>query len=221
MGSTIELTTPDGHKLLAYVAGPENAAKGLVVVQEIFGVNHHIRNVADRFAAQGFAVCAPALFDRIRKGIELEYTQEDIAKGREYRMKLVDAQVMADVEAAAKHLEGKRRGVVGYCFGGTVAWWGATRSRSFAAACCWYGGGIAGTKHERPNCPVQMHFGETDQSIPITDVEAIRAAQPNAETYVYPGAGHGFGCDERASYNKQAYELAQQRTLEFFARYLG
>ena len=221
MASTIELTASDGHKLSAYVAGSENAEKGLVIVQEIFGVNHHIRNVADRFAAKGYMVCAPALFDRVQKGIELGYTQDDIAKGREYRMKLTDAQVMADVDAAAKHLQGKKLGIVGYCFGGTVAWWGATRSRSFAAASCWYGGGIAGTKDERPNCPVQMHFGEIDQSIPMTDVEAIRAAQPKAEAYVYAGAGHGFGCDERASYSKQAYELAQQRTLEFFARYLG
>lgn len=221
MGSTIELIASDGHKLSAYVAGPENAAKGLVVVQEIFGVNNHIRNVADRFAAEGYAVCAPALFDRVQKGIEIGYTPDDIAKGREYRMKLTDQQVMADLEAAAKHLHGKKLGIVGYCFGGTVAWWGATRTRLFSAASCWYGGGIAGTKDERPNCPVQMHFGETDQSIPMTDVEAIRAAQPKAETYVYAGAGHGFGCDERASYNKAAYELAQQRTLEFFARYLG
>jgi carboxymethylenebutenolidase len=221
MGSTIELTASDGHKLSAYIAGPQNAAKGLVIVQEIFGANHHIRNVSDSFAAQGYGVCAPALFDRVQKGIELGYSQDDIARGREYRMRLTDAEVMADVEAAAKHLHGKKLGIVGYCFGGTVAWWGATRSRSFAAACCWYGGGIAGTKDERPNCPVQMHFGETDQSIPMRDVEAIRGAQPKAETYVYAGAGHGFGCDERASYDQPAYELAQQRTLEFLARYLG
>lgn len=221
MGNMIELAASDGHKLTAYVAGLEQPAKGLVIVQEIFGVNHHIRDIADRFAALGCAVCAPALFDRVGKGIELGYAQDDIAKGREYRMKLTDPQVMADVEAAAKHLHGKKLGIVGFCFGGTVAWWGATRSHSFSAASCWYGGGIAGTKDERPNCPVQMHFGETDQSIPMTDVEAIRAAQPKAETYVYPGAGHGFGCDERGSYDKQAYDLALQRTLAFFTKHLG
>ncbi len=120
---------------------------------------------------------------------------------------------MADVEAAAKHLAGKKLGIVGYCFGGTVAWWGATRSHSFAASSCWYGGGIAGTKDERPNCPVQMHFGEKDASIPMTDVDAVRAAQPKVETYVYMGARHGFGCDERGSFSKPDYELAQQRTL--------
>jgi carboxymethylenebutenolidase len=221
MGSTIDLKAADDFTLSAYTAGPTGGTKGIVVIQEIFGVNHHMREMADRFAAEGYAVCAPALFDRVEKGIELGYTQADIDKGRDYRMKLNDAQVMADVEAAAKHLAGKKLGIVGYCFGGTVAWWGATRSHSFAASSCWYGGGIAGTKDERPNCPVQMHFGEKDASIPMTDVEAVRAAQPKAETYVYMGAGHGFGCDERGSFSKPDYELAQQRTLAFFAKHLG
>ena len=221
MGSTIQLKASDGHGLAAYVAGPDSATKGLVVIQEIFGVNHHIRAMADRFAAEGYAVCAPALYDRVEKGVELGYTQEDINKGRDYRMKLTDAQVMADVEAAAAQLKGKRLGIVGYCFGGTVAWWGATRGRSFAAASCWYGGGIAGTKDERPNCPVQMHFGEKDASIPMSDVEAIRAAEPKVESCVYMSAGHGFGCDERASFSRPDYDLAQQRTLKFFASHLG
>ena len=138
-----------------------------------------------------------------------------------YRMKLDDAKVMADIEAAAAYLGAKKLGIVGYCFGGTVAWWGATRTTKFAASSCWYGGGIAGTKDERPHCPVQMHFGEKDASIPMSDVEAVRMAQPKAESYVYPGAGHGFGCDERGSFSKPDYELAQQRTLDFFARHLA
>ena len=221
MGKTIELKAADGHSFSAYVAGPDNATRGLVVIQEIFGVNHHIRDMVDRFAAEGYTVIAPALFDRAEKGVELGYTQADIDKGRGYRMKLNDAQVMLDVEAAAKHLAGKKLAIVGYCFGGTVAWWGATRSSSFAASSCWYGGGIAGTKDESPNCPVQMHFGETDASIPMTDVDAVRAAQPKAEAYVYKGAGHGFGCDERGSFSKPDYEQAQQRTLEFFRKHLG
>lgn len=221
MGQTIELEASDGHTLSAYVTGPEDATKAVVVIQEIFGVNHHMRDVAERFAAQGYAVVAPALFDRVEKGVELGYTQDDIGKGRDYRMKLTDAQVMADVEAAVSHLQGKKLAIVGYCFGGTVAWWGATRSKSFAAASCWYGGGIAGTKDERPNCPVQMHFGEKDASIPMSDVEAIRAAQPHVEAYVYQGAQHGFGCDERGSFSQPDYELAQKRTLEFFSKHLG
>jgi carboxymethylenebutenolidase len=221
MGSTISLTASDGFSLSAYTAGSTGAAKGIVLVQEIFGVNHHIRDMCERFASAGYAVCAPALFDRAEKGVELGYTQADIDAGRGYRMKLNDAQVMLDIEAAAAQLGGKKLGIVGYCFGGTVAWWGATRTTKFSAASCWYGGGIAGTKDEKPNCPVQMHFGEKDASIPMSDVEAIRAAQPKAESYVYAGAQHGFGCDERGSFSKADYELAQRRTLEFFAKHLG
>lgn len=221
MGTTIDVKSADGHSFSAYTAGDANARHGVVVIQEIFGVNHHIRDMVDRFAAKGYAAIAPALFDRAQRGVELGYTQDDIGSGRELRMKLRDSAVMADVEAAANHLAGKKLGIVGYCFGGTVAWWGATRTNKFAAASCWYGGGIPGTKDERPNCPVQMHFGEKDASIPMTDVDAVRAAQPGAEIYVYNGAQHGFGCDERASYSKPDYELAQQRTLDFFAKHLG
>jgi carboxymethylenebutenolidase len=221
MGQTIQLKAADGFNLSAYVAGPATAAKGVVVVQEIFGVNHHIRDMADRFAAMGYAVVAPALFDRAQRDVELGYTQDDIGKGREFRMKLSDPDVMKDIEAAAAHLSGKKLGIVGYCFGGTVAWWGATRTSKFAASSCWYGGGIPGTRNETPNCPVQMHFGEQDASIPMTDVDAVRAAQPKVEVYVYAGAQHGFGCDERGSYSKPDYELAQQRTVDFFAGHLG
>ena len=221
MGNIIELKAVDGHTLSAYVAGPRNGTKGIVVIQEIFGVNHHIRDMVDRFAAQGYAASAPALFDRAERGVQLGYTPADTEKGRDYRMKLTDAGVMADVEAAANHLGNRQLGIIGYCFGGTVAWWGATRTRKFAAGSCWYGGGIAGTKDESPNCPVQMHFGEKDASIPMTDVDAIRAAQPKVEVYVYMGAQHGFGCDERASFSKPDYELAQRRTLDFFAKHVG
>jgi carboxymethylenebutenolidase len=221
MGNTIELKAADGHTLSAYVAGPANAKAGIVVIQEIFGVNQHIRSMADRLAAAGYAVCAPAVYDRVERNFDVGYTPDDIAKGRDVRMKLNDAQLMLDVEAAAKHLAGKKLGIVGYCFGGTVAWWGATRSKSFSAASAWYGGGVAGTKDEKPNCPVQFQFGEKDASIPMTDVDAIRAAQPKAEVYVYMGAQHGFGCDERGSYSKPDYDLAQKRTLEFFAKNLG
>ena len=221
MGETIKLTSADGFSFSAYVAGPANATKGVVMMQEIFGVNHHIRDMADRFAAAGYAVVAPAVYDRVQPGFEVGYTQEDIAKGRDVRMKLNDAQLMQDIEAAADHLAGKKLGIVGYCFGGTVAWWGATRTKSFAAASCWYGGGIPGTKNEQANCPVQMHFGEKDASIPMTDVDAVRAAQPKVEVYVYEGAQHGFGCDERGSYSKPDYDLAQQRTLDFFAKHLA
>ena len=213
--SMIELTAADGHKLAAYRAGPDGAARSLVVVQEIFGVNHHMRRVCDVFAAQGYAVVAPALFDRVRPGIELGYTADDVAKGRGLRGDVPDAAVMLDVEAAAAALGGTK-GIVGYCWGGTVAWWGSTRSRSFKAAVGWYGGGIAATRTETPHCPLQLHFGETDASIPMSDVELVRTAQPGVEVFVYDGAGHGFGCDERGSFDAGAAKLAQNRTLAFF-----
>jgi carboxymethylenebutenolidase len=220
MGSIVALKAADGFSLAAYTAGWTDAKAGVVVVQEIFGVNRHMRDMADRFAAAGYLAISPAIFDRVERGVELGYTPDDIAKGRDYRMKLTEAKVMEDIEAAAAHLGAKKLGIVGYCFGGTVAWWGATRSSKFAASSCWYGGGIAGTKDEHPRCPVQMHFGEKDVSIPMSDVEAVRMAQPNAESYVYMGAGHGFGCDERGSFSKPDYDLAQRRTLDFFTKHL-
>ena len=216
----ISLTAADGHRLSAYRAGPQNAARALVVVQEIFGVNHHMRNVCESFAAKGYAVIAPALFDRVGRGIELGYEAADVAQGRELRGKIDDGHTMLDILAAAAALPaGVKRGIVGYCWGGTIAWFGATRSSAFSAACGWYGGGIAGAKDEKPRCQVQLHFGETDASIPMTDVAAVKAAQPGVDIHVY-GGGHGFGCDERGSYVKADYELAQKRTLEFFGKHM-
>lgn len=218
----IELVAADGHRLSAYRAGPSDARRALVVVQEIFGVNRHMRRVCDSFAAAGYAVVCPALFDRVERGVELGYAGPDVARGRDLRAKVPAEGTLADIEAAAAALPaGARRGIVGYCWGGTVAWWGATRSKSFAAAVGWYGGGIAAAKDEQPNCPVQLHFGEVDASIPMSDVEAIRAAQPGVEIFVYQGAGHGFGCEERGSYSPKDAEVAQQRTLDFFTRHLG
>jgi carboxymethylenebutenolidase len=220
MGSTIELHAADGHTLSGYRAGPEEAPRGLVVIQEIFGVNRHMREVCDEFAAQGYAVIAPALFDRVQRGVELGYRPEDMAAGREMRAKVPEAGTLADVEAAAKAFGGARLGIVGYCWGGTVAWWGATRTHAFKAAVGWYGGGIAGTCTEHPNCPVQLHFGEQDRGIPLSDVEKIRQAQPGVEIFVYEGAGHGFGCTDRDSFKRDARDLAQERTLSFLEAHL-
>jgi carboxymethylenebutenolidase len=217
-----ELTAADGHRLAAWRDGPRRATRALVVVQEIFGVNNHMRNICARFAREGYAVIAPALFDRTQRGVELTYTPDDVARGRALRGEVPADGTLADIEAAAAALPaGAARGIVGYCWGGTVAWWGATRSRSFRAANGWYGGGVAAAKDEQPNCPVQLHFGEKDASIPMGDVDAIRAAQPAVEIFVYPGAQHGFGCDERGSYSRPDAELAWARTLDFFAKTLG
>ena len=218
----ITLTAADGHQLAAYTAGPSDAKRALVIVQEIFGVNRHMRRVADSFAAEGYAVIAPALFDRTERGVELGYDAADVARGRDLRGTIDAGKTMLDVLAAAAALPpGARRGIVGYCWGGTVAWHGATRSHAFSASVGWYGGGIAAAKSEVATCPVQLHFGETDASIPLADVEAVRAAQPGVEIFVYMGAGHGFGCEERGSYVAADAARAQERTLAFFARHLG
>jgi carboxymethylenebutenolidase len=217
----ITLTASDGHTLGAWKTGPDNAAKGLIVVQEIFGVNNHMRRVCEAFAAEGYAVIAPALFDRAERGVELGYGPDDVARGRDLRARIPDAGAAADIEAAAAALDGKQLGIVGYCWGGTVAWWGATRTHAFNAAVGWYGGGIAGTRSETPHCPVQLHFGEKDSGIPLSDVEAIRSAQPGVDIHIYPGAQHGFGCDERASYSAPDAAEAQKRTLAFLRRNLA
>jgi carboxymethylenebutenolidase len=221
MGQVIELKAADGQTLGAYSAGPKDAAAGLVVLQEIFGVNHHMRAVCDAFAAEGYAVVAPALFDRAERGVELGYDEAGIKRGLELRAKIDTAATIADIEAAAGALGQRPIGIIGYCWGGTIAWLGATRTKRFAAAVGWYGGGIAEVREETPHCPVQLHFGETDHGIPLSDVEAIRAAQPGVEIYTYAGAGHGFGCDERGSYNAASAAQAQTRTLAFFAQHLG
>ncbi|WBV43896.1 dienelactone hydrolase family protein [Pseudoroseomonas cervicalis] len=218
----VELVAADGHRLSAWRAGPEQAPMALVVVQEIFGVNRHMRRVCDRFAQQGYAVLAPALFDRAEKGVELGYTPEDVKQGLALRSAIDPAATLLDVEAAAAALPSNARiGLIGYCWGGTIAWHGATRSEAFAAAVGYYGGGIAAAKDEAPRCPVQLHFGEADTGIPMADVEAIRAAQPGIEIFTYPGAGHGFACEERGSYSPADSVLAEQRALGFLARHLG
>ncbi len=215
------LRAQDGHILNAYVAGNETAKAGIVVLQEIFGVNSHIRDVADFFAAQGYRVIAPALFDRVQNNIELGYTAEDIGKGLEIRSEIAQELVMLDIDAAVRALgQFVNVGVVGYCWGGTLAWLAACQNEKVAAASCWYGGGIVQYANEQSSVPVQMHFGELDKSIPASDVQTIRAAQPGVEIFEYPAVDHGFGCDQRGSYNGEATELARERTLSFFAKHL-
>jgi carboxymethylenebutenolidase len=215
------LTAADGHRLQAYESVPAGAARGgVVVVQEIFGVNDHIRRVADGYAADGYRVIAPALFDRVRPGIELGYTDADIAEGRKIRGQLSFEQALADVEAARKALGDGNIGIVGYCWGGTVTWLAATRIVGFAAAASYYGGGIGQFAAEHPRCPTQCHFGEKDHAIPLTEVAAVRDANPAVEVYTYP-AGHGFNCDQRASFDAAAAKLARERTLAFFRKHIG
>ena len=221
MGTTITLKVEDGFEFNAYRAEPSGAPKGgLVVIQEIFGVNDHMRGVADGFAQAGYLAIAPALFDRDRPGIELGYTPEDIAKGRDHRAAVGwDSPLMVVAAAMKAAAEAGKVGTVGYCWGGSVTFLSATRL-SPAAAVCYYGGQIAQYKNETPNCPVMMHFGEKDGGIPMTDVEAVKAARPEAIVHVYD-AGHGFNCDQRGDYDEGCAEKALERTLAFFAKHVG
>jgi len=223
MTGMIQLEAADGHGLDAYRAKPQGTpVAGLVVIQEIFGVNSHIRSVVDRFAAQGFDAVAPALFDRLRPGIELGYEADDIAEGREIRGKITQAEAEMDVAAAIALLrgEGRKVAVVGYCWGGSLAWAAATRLDGVDAAVGYYGGQIAEMANEQPRCPVLLHFGETDASIPMSQVETVRAKHPDLPLHVYPEAGHGFSCDARASYHGPSAALALERTLAFLRQHL-
>lgn len=213
----IQLTTHDQHTLNAYIAGPEDATHSIVVLQEIFGVNAHMRHVTDQFAALGYRAICPALFDRVEANVELSYDSAGIQRGLALRNQITEEQALMDIEAAAQAVSSEHLpGIVGYCWGGTLTWLAASRSPLFAAASCWYGGGIAKALNEEPHIPVQMHFGLHDTSIPAHDIEAIRAAQPGVDIYTYADAGHGFGCDERSSFHADSTALAQERTLSFF-----
>jgi len=222
MGTTIKAKAADGHELSVYRAEPTGRARGgLVIAQEIFGVNSHIRAVCDGYAADGYLVVAPALFDRVERGVELGYQSDDIARGRKLREPIALEQALMDMEAAANEIAGAGRiGAIGYCWGGTIAWVAATRSRSFAATVGYYGGGVPDLAAEQPNCPVQLHFGEQDQSIPLAGVEKVKAAHPEVPVFIYP-AGHGFSCDQRGSYHAESARLARERTLAFLQEHIG
>lgn len=223
MSEFVTLTASDGHELAAWKAEPDGAPRaGLVVVQEIFGVNSHIRAVADGFASGGYLVLAPALFDRLEPGIELGYDAEDVQKGRDIRAKIQHDDAVQDMNAAVESLAalGLKVGVVGYCWGGSLAWNAATRLDNVAAAVGYYGGMIPGMAGEQPRHPVMLHFGETDQSIPLEGVKKVEKAHPEVPIHIYP-AGHGFNCDQRGSWDAESAELARKRTLEFFAKTLG
>jgi carboxymethylenebutenolidase len=222
MGKMIELKAKDGFTLAAYKAEPSGKPiGGLVVIQEIFGVNHHIRAVTDRFAAQGYVSIAPALFDRAKRGIDIGYDEASMKQGVEIRAKIKLEDTLLDIAAAIEALKGAGKlGIVGYCWGGSLAFIAAARLDGLSAAVGYYGGMIAAHAEEKPKVPTLLHFGEKDHGIPLSDVEKVRAARPEVEIYTYP-AGHGFSCDERASFDKLSHEKALERTLAFFKKHLA
>ena len=222
MGDQISIKMQDGFELSAYRSMPSAQSKGVVVViQEIFGVNAHIREVADGYAAQGYSTIAPALFDRIERDIELGYAEADMGKGIELAFQGLEmAQTMQDLQSVVDYGAAQGSvGVVGFCFGGLLTYLSACQLKGVVAASSYYGGGIAGVLDHQPKCPLIMHFGELDAHIPMTDVDRIKEANPRIPVHVYD-ADHGFNCDHRASYSEQAAELALQRTLAHFDQHL-
>jgi carboxymethylenebutenolidase len=228
MSETITLKAADGHSFPAYVAKPAGKAKGgIVVLQEIFGVNAHIRAVADGYAAAGYFVVAPATFSRIGKGdVQLGYTESDMKEGFGYKgavEALPAPGVMADIQAAVDHAaQAGKVGIVGYCWGGLLTWRSAAQVKGLSAAAPYYGGGMTMPEEiaRQPRVPVLAHFGEQDHWIPLDTVEAFKKAHPEVAVHVYP-AHHGFNCDHRGSYDEASAKLARERTLAFFAQHLG
>ena len=224
MGQWIELTASDGFRLAAYradPAGPDKPRGGLVVVQEIFGVNSHIRAVCDGFAADGYVAMAPALFDRYERKFDIGYAPEDIARGRELKARAGTDAALRDVATARDAAASAGRvGIVGYCWGGFIVWMSAARLPGFGCAIAYYGGGILDHGDEQPKCPLMAHFGDRDTAIPVAGVEKLAAAHPEAQIFVY-AADHGFNCDQRKSYDAAAAKLARERTLEFLRQNVG
>jgi len=223
MSDWIKLQAEDGHRLSAYVARPAGEAIGaLVLVQEIFGINAHIRSVADGYAKDGFLVIAPALFDRFERDVELKYEGEDMKRAFEFYQKLKPEPTLLDIAAAygvAKEA-GKGIGVIGFCYGGLASWLVATRGENLKMqpSCCvgYYAGGIGSVAKEEPSCPVMLHFGANDDHIGKDQIEAVRAAHPEVEIFVYEGAGHAFNRDvDAAHYDAASAKLARQRSLAF------
>jgi carboxymethylenebutenolidase len=221
LGKHVTLTTTDNHSLGAYRADPAGKPKGaMVVVQEIFGVNSHIRNVCDRLAADGYVAVAPAIFDRFVRDFQSGYTPDEVAHARTHIAKVDWPKLLLDIQAGLDEVKSAGPlGVIGFCLGGSAAFLSATRLDGLKASVAFYGGQIVKFADEKPKCPVQMHFGETDASIPLSDVEIIKQKRPDCEVYIYP-AGHGFNCDERASFHDASATLAWQRTIAFLDKHM-
>jgi carboxymethylenebutenolidase len=228
MTSTLQLTAADGFSFPAYVAQPTGQPKGaIVVLQEIFGVNSHIRSIADGYAAQGYVAIAPATFHRVQADVQLGYTAQDITAGVALKAAveaLPAPGVLQDVAAALTYgAQFGKVGVVGYCWGGLLTWRAACTLSGIAAAVPYYGGGMttATEASRKPLCQVLAHFGDEDHSIPLDGAIAFQKAHTeDVQVHIY-AANHGFNCDQRGSYNQAAADLARERTLAFFGQHLG
>lgn len=223
MGETIRLKAADGFELGAYVARPAGTPKGAIVdIQEIFGVNHHMRADTDKYAAAGYLAISPQLFDRVERDVELGYTGDEPKKGMDIRAKTQMDKVMMDIQAAIDHVKSAGKiGIVGYCWGGTLAF-AAAVNLPVAASVAYYGGGVPDMADQKPKTPTMLHFGDQDHGIPMEKIKIVQEKRGgDCEIHVYEGSGHGFNCDERASWNEASATLARKRSLEFFARHIG
>ncbi|HEY5928132.1 MAG TPA: dienelactone hydrolase family protein [Kofleriaceae bacterium] len=222
MSDTIKLSAADGHTFSAYVARPLGKPRGaIIVVQEIFGVNHHIKSVTDRFTNDGYVAIAPALFDRFERNVDMGYTPETIALGRKIKVQVTTEMAMADLAATRDAVsEAGKLGIVGYCWGGFVTWLASAYLDGISCAVPYYGGGMLEHQEIVPRVPVMAHFGERDAIIPVVGVKQLAARHPSHKFFIY-AADHGFNCDERGSYDRAAADLARERTLDFFRLHVG
>ena len=222
MGKDLKLTASDNFEPGAYRADPANAPRGaVVVIQEIFGVNHHIRAVCDRLAGEGYVAIAPSIFDRVEPNFTSGYSPDEIAIARKFVANPDWAAMLRDTQAAIDAVRDVGPvGIIGFCLGGSIAYAAATKLSGLKAAIGYYGGAVVRFADDRPRVPTQLHFGEKDAGIPLSDVETIKAKRPDVEVFVYPNAQHGFHCDERASYDKTSADIAWPRSMAFFAKHL-
>ena len=222
MGQDITLTASDGFKLGGYRADPAGSPKGaIVVIQEIFGVNHHIRSVSDRLAQEGYVAIAPSIFDRTEPDFQTGYSPDEVANARKFIANPDWPAMLRDSQAAIDAVKSVGPvGIIGFCLGGSIAYAAATKLSGLSAAVGYYGGAVVRFADDKPKVPMQLHFGEKDAGIPLTDVETIKSKRPEVEIFIYPGAQHGFHCDERASYDKTSADIAWPRSLDFFAKHI-
>jgi carboxymethylenebutenolidase len=222
VGKDIKLTASDNFQLGAYRADPASAPKAaMVVIQEIFGVNHHIHAVCDRLAGEGYVAIAPSIFDRVEPNFTSGYSPEEVAVARKFVANPDWAAMLRDTQAAIDAVRNVGPvGIIGFCLGGSIAYAAATKLSGLSTAIGYYGGAIVRFADDKPKVPTQLHFGEKDAGIPLSDVETIQAKRPDVEIHVYPGAQHGFHCDERASYDKSSADIAWPRSLGFLAKHL-
>ena len=220
MNEIIEIAAKDNHQFSAYISQPSGKPKaGIVIIQEIFGVNSHIKEVTDLYASKGYLCIAPSLFDRIEKNVNLNYDETGVSKGRNLK-ELCNKNALKDIEASISVVSSAGKvGVIGYCWGGSLSWKIGCEASNLSASVCYYGGDIPKLKNLKPNCNTLTHFGELDKGIPINEVKIFEKTKPEVLTYTYP-ADHGFNCDHRSQYNKVCADIALDRTLKFLEKNL-